>query len=104
MLVSRLRSTEEPCSFPYPRHIKISADLQTMHTSHEPGCHSIQHAARQMLQYEALAQYGWRHTDREGRLQLGGIAQAPVKQQQRKKWRSSEEMGLCWVSVLWTEL
>jgi hypothetical protein len=37
---------------------------------------------------------------REACLQLGGIAQAPVKQQQHKKWRSSEEMGLCWVSVL----
>ena len=65
-----------------------------MHASHERGCHAIQHAARQMLQYEASAQHSWRVTDREGRLQLGGIAPAPVKQQQRKKWRSSEEMEL----------
>ena len=46
----------------------------------------------------------WRRTGRKGCLQPGGIAQAPVKQQQRKKWRSSEEMGLCWISILWTEL
>ena len=71
----------------------VMTTLQTMHAPHEPGCHSIQHAARKMLQYEATVQHGWHRTGREGCLKLGGIAQAPVKQQQGKKWSSSKEIS-----------